>query len=82
MVNQINKAIESRRLFSIAQCFAQNAPTCAQPSSFHPHSNQLSYCKHAVRKAGLGFVNRRSPVQARASAPTFQVFGVLSLLPG
>jgi len=69
MVNQINEAIEVK---SIAQSFAQNVPICAHLSAFYPHSKALSSSKHTARKAGFGFVNRRSPVQARASAPFLQ----------
>ena len=73
MVNQINKAIEARRFSfaqSIAQTIAQNLPTCAQPPSFHPHSNSLSYCKHTPRKVWFGLWNRGSRVQIPSLTPT------------
>jgi hypothetical protein len=49
--------------------FAQNQPTCAQPSSFHSHSKTPSSCKPSARKAWFGLWNRGSRVQILSLTP-------------
>jgi hypothetical protein len=75
MGDQTNKAIDSRRFIfaqSFAQSIAQNSPTCAQPSSFQPRCETLSYCKYTARKAWSGLWNQGSRVQIPSLTPKLQ----------